>query len=149
MRLKIPPSYIRKKILAKIMLSIVLLEICTTSLFAATNGFLYFSDILKSQGIIERDYISANNISRLDALRISVGIGGWPTGCSAASSVTCDIPSIARTRGIAFAGLGDVNIGTITRANAIRLVLQARGIPVSTNPSGFSDVDDKITKIYI
>ncbi len=64
-------------------------------------------------------------------------------------TVTCDIESIARSRGLVAPGLGNVNLGVIIRANAVRLVLQARGIAPSANPSGFSDVDGKLTATYI
>ena len=64
-------------------------------------------------------------------------------------TVSCDIESIARSRGLVAPGLGNVNLGVIIRANAIRLVLQARGIAPSSNPSGFSDVDGKLTDVYV
>lgn len=31
-------------------------------------------------------------------MRIAVGIGGWPSGCSVSPSVICDIESVARSR---------------------------------------------------
>jgi hypothetical protein len=64
------------------------------------------------------------------------------------STVTCDIESSARSRGLVPSGLDNVNLGIIIRSNAIRLVLQARGIAPSSNPSEFSDVDGKMNATY-
>ena len=46
----------------------------------------------------------------MDAVRIAVGIGGWPTGCSAIPSLSCDIESIARSRGLIASGLENINL---------------------------------------
>lgn len=85
----------------------------------------------------------------MDAVRIAVGIGGWPEGCAATPSLTCDIESVARSRGLIASGLENINLGLVIRANAIRLVLQARKIPPSTNPSGFVDVDGRLSSSYV
>jgi hypothetical protein len=45
-------------------------------------------------------------------------------------------------------GLENANLGIIIRANAIRLVLQARGIAPSYFPSGFTDVDGRMNSVY-
>jgi hypothetical protein len=137
-----------KKSLAKLLIVSLISTILLPGIVSATTGFSYYSDILRVSNIIERDFSSTDPISRTDAMRIAVGIGGWPTGCSASSTVTCDIESAARARGLVPSGLDNVNLGIIIRANAIRLVLQARGIAPSSNPSGFSDVDGKMNATY-
>lgn len=142
-------QYSRKKIITFLLLPIFLSSLLAPSLLAAgSEGFTFYSDILRSASIIDRDFSSADTISRGDAMRIAVGIGGWPTGCSVNPSLTCDIEANARGRGLVPSGLGNVNLGIIIRANAIRLVLQARGIAPSMNPSGFSDVDGKLNNTY-
>lgn len=110
--------------------------------------FFYYSNVLRASGVIDRDYSSSVAITRNDALRIAVGIGGWPTGCSATPNILCNIESIARSRTLVPSGLENVNLGIIIRANAIRLVLQARGIAPSYFPSGFTDVDGRMNSIY-
>jgi hypothetical protein len=137
-----------KKTLAKILLVTLISTLILPGWVAAATGFSYYSDILRAANVIDRDFSSATPITRADAMRIAVGIGGWDTGCSASSTVTCDIEATARTRGLVTSGLGNMNLGIIIRANAIRLVLQARGIAPSSNPSGFSDVDGKMSATY-
>lgn len=136
----------------KSLVSILLVSLISTLILpgwvAAATGFFYYSDILRASNIIERDFSTSTSITRAHALSIAVGIGGWPSGCSASSSVSCDIEAIARSRGLIASGLGNVNLGIIIRANALRLVLQARGIPPSSNPSGFTDVDGKMNSTY-
>lgn len=63
-----------RKHLAGIILINFLFSISFTSALAATNGFSYYSNILLSSGIITRDFSGIQNISREDALSISVGI---------------------------------------------------------------------------
>ena len=137
------------KIITFLLLPIMLSSFIASSVLADTStGFSYFSDILRSAYTVERDYASSASITRGDAIRIAVGIGGWPAGCNVNPSVTCDIETAARSRGLVPRGLGNVNLGMIIRANAIRLVLQARGIKPSTSPSGFSDIDGKMSRVY-
>ena len=137
------------KIITFLLLPIMLSSFMAPSVLADTStGFSYFSNMLRSAHIVERDYSSNASITRSDAIRIAVGIGGWPAGCSVSPSVTCDIETAARSRGLVQSGLGNMNLGIIIRANAIHLVLQARGIRPSTSPSGFSDIDGKMSSVY-
>lgn len=64
-------------------------------------------------------------------------------------SVSCDTDSIAQSRGlIATSVKNTISIGLI-RANAIRLVLRAAKIKPSLQPSGFIDVDNKLSSSYV
>jgi hypothetical protein len=137
-----------RKMIAKILLTSIISTLIIPGWISANTGFSYYSDVLRASGVIERDFSSTTPITRAHAMSIAVGIGGWPTGCSASPSVSCDIESIARSRGLIASGLGNVNLGIIIRANAIRLVLQARGIAPSSNASEFSDVDGKMNATY-
>ena len=60
-------------------------------------------------------------------------------------SLSCDTDTIAKARGLLSSSIENTLISGVIRANAIRLILRAANIAPSTNLSGFSDVDNKLS----
>jgi hypothetical protein len=71
-------TYQPHKTIAKILLISTIATLILPGWISATTGFSYYSDILRAANVIDRDFSSTDPISRSDALRIAVGIGGWP-----------------------------------------------------------------------
>jgi hypothetical protein len=116
---------------------------------AQIGEFVSYSDILRGRGIIDRELSSNQAITYREALHIGIGVGGYPIGCGPSLSPLCDTDAIARTRGLYTSASENSLTSGVIRANAIRLVMRARGIAPSSLPSGYSDVDGKLAPGYV
>ena len=116
--------YLRKFWISMISLLVLIFQIPNGN----TQDFSYYSNILREQNIIMRDFSSDAPMKRYDALSILIGLKWWPEWCWFVQTISCDIETIARNRGLISSNIDNTSYTFFSRAKALMLILDTKGI---------------------